>query len=154
MVKSCLVCCLTKIWYCWWHSRTRSTAHLQLSHPEHRLTSCQTFHLLYIYWIYYDGLIQSSEILQHKGRNGFCSTRKQQNIKQSCPKLGDLFLSENLSWMIYSSTNVDSARSMARARPAALFKHSWCSSSGLLSATIPAPAWRWATHSWRAFLSV
>nr|ACN31116.1 unknown [Zea mays] len=31
---------------------------------------------------------------------------------------------------------------MARATPAALFIHSWCSSSGLLSATMPAPAWR------------
>lgn len=38
--------------------------------------------------------------------------------------------------------NADSARSMARARAAALFSHSLCSSAGSLSATIPAPAWR------------
>lgn len=37
-------------------------------------------------------------------------------------------------------TKADSAKAMARARAAALFWHSCCSSSGLLSATIPAPA--------------
>lgn len=39
-------------------------------------------------------------------------------------------------------TKVDSAKLRARASPATLFWHSRCSSSGTLSATIPAPARR------------
>ncbi|KAK4840185.1 hypothetical protein QYF36_002455 [Acer negundo] len=54
------------------------------------------------------------------------------------PNFGCVFSSSSRS--DHLSTKADSARSMARARPAALFWHSRCSSSGSLSATIPAPA--------------
>ncbi len=42
-----------------------------------------------------------------------------------------------------------SARSIAASRAASLFRHSWCSAAGSESATIPPPAWRYATPSRR-----
>src|SRR5262245_16378791 len=48
----------------------------------------------------------------------------------------------------------DSARSIAASTPASLRRHSSCSAAGSESATIPAPAWRWAMSSRRTIVLI